>query len=77
MYAPTQAQPAAAPRQAGYMRAALYHYAPAPYLRHRCAPARSMRAACIAAGYSMAATQGHLQRQAANALAGLPVAWPS
>lgn len=77
MYAPTAAKPAAAPRQASYMRLALWHYAPAPYLpKRRYGQARCMRAACIAAGYSIAATQAWLARQGANALAGKPVSWP-
>jgi len=49
----------------------------APYMGKRCAPARSMAAACMAAGYSMAAMQGHLNRQGANALAGHKVIWPA
>jgi hypothetical protein len=77
MYAPTAAKPAAYPQAASYARPALWHYAPAPYIARRYGQARAMRAACIAAGYSIAATQGFLQRQAANALAGRPVAWPS
>lgn len=77
MYAPTQATPAAAPRQASFMRAALYHYAPAPYAPRRYGKSRSMRAACIAAGYSVAATQAHLATQASRALAGRRLAWPS
>ena len=77
MYAPTAAQPAAAPRTASYVRAALWHYAPAPYTPRRYGKARTMRAACIAAGYSIAATQAHLARQWRNAQAGKPLVWPS
>lgn len=77
MYAPTAAAPAAMPQRASYVNAALYHYAPAPYMRRRNAAARSMVAACTAAGFSMAATQGWLNRQGANALRGLPITWPS
>lgn len=78
MYSPAPASPAAAPQQASYMRGALYHYAPAPYMaKRRYGQGRTMLAACVAAGYSMAATQGWLNRQGANALAGLPVNWPT
>jgi hypothetical protein len=77
MYTPTNAKPAAMPRQASYCRPALWHYAPAPYTPRRYGQARTMRQACIAAGYSIAATQAWLTRQAANALAGKPVVWPS
>ncbi len=53
-------------------------FATAPYLgRRRYGQSRSMLQACIAAGYSIAATQGHLNAQGKRALAGLPVYWPS
>ena len=77
MYAPTATAPANLPRRASYVRPGLYHYAPAPYTPRRYGKCRSMLAACIAAGYSVAATQAHLAAQARNALAGKPVRWPS
>ncbi len=54
----------------------MYTYAKAP-MRRAYGNSRSMLASCIAAGYSMAATQAHLNRQGANAVAGLPVYWPN
>lgn len=77
MFAPTTCQPSAYPANASYVRPGLYHYASAPYAPRRYGQSRTMRAACIAAGYSIAATQGWLNRQAANALQGQPVRWPS
>jgi hypothetical protein len=77
MYAPTAAAPAAAPRQASYMRAALYHYAPAPYLRRRNGPAKSLAAMLAARGTGPAAAKAFIARQHARALAGLPICWPS
>ena len=49
----------------------------APYMGRRCAPARSLRAACIAAGYSVALTQAVLATANRRALAGKPIYWPS
>lgn len=77
MYAPTNARPNAMPATASYVRPALYHYAPAPYLRHRCKPARSLRQVCIAAGYSMALTQAVLATAWRRSLAGKPIIWPA
>lgn len=77
MYAPTAAAPAAAPRQASYMRAALYHYAPAPYMRRRNAKAKSLAAMLAARGTSAAVAKAFMARQHARALAGLPICWPS
>ena len=76
MYAPTTAKPAASPRNASFVRPALYHYAPAPYTPRRAGKCRSMAAAYAAAGYTPCATALHLQRQWARAQAGLPLIWP-
>ena len=48
----------------------------APYTGKRCAPARSMVQACIAAGLSIAATQATLNANGARALARVPLIWP-
>jgi hypothetical protein len=74
MYAPTAAQPAAAPRQASYMRAALYHYAPAPYAPRRYGKARSMAAQLAA--YSPALRATYLARQWARIASGTKPNWP-
>ena len=74
MYAPTQSQPNAMPRQASYMRAALYHYAPAPYAPRRYGQARSM--AAMLARYSATTRQRYLQLQAAKVLNGQRPSWP-
>lgn len=76
MYAPTAPAPAAMPTRASYNRAALYHYAPAPYVRRRNGPARSMAAALLAAGHSFASAQAWLNRQGAAVLAGQKPVWP-
>jgi hypothetical protein len=76
MYAPTQAQPAAMPTRASYARPALYHYAPAPYLRRRNAPARSMAAALAALGYAPAAARAYMLAQWQRAQNGLTLIWP-
>ena len=75
MYAPTASQPAAMPRQASYMRAALWHYAPAPYAPRRYGQARSM--AALLARYSPITRQRYLARQAAKILAGQAPSWPT
>jgi hypothetical protein len=74
MYTPTNAKPAAAPTCASYMRAALYHYAPAPYAPRRYGKVRSM--AAMLANYSAITRQRYLQRQAARVLAGQAPNWP-
>ena len=76
MYTPTNASPAAMPAAASYMRPALYHYAPAPYMRRRNGPARSLAAALAARGTGPKAARAYMARQFARALAGLPVIYP-
>lgn len=63
------------PRTASYMRAALWHYAPAPYTPRRYGQARSM--AAMLARYSPITRQRYLARQAARVLAGQRPNWPS
>jgi hypothetical protein len=77
MYAPTSHQPNATPRNASFMRPALWHYAPAPYTPRRYGQTRSLRQACIAAGYSVALTQAVLATAWRRASAGKPIVWPS
>ncbi len=74
MYSPTQAKPAAAPRQASYMRGALYHYAPKPYTPRRYGKARSM--AAMLAPYSAKVRAAYLARQWARIAAGGAPNWP-
>lgn len=74
MYTPTAAQPAAAPKQASYMRAALYHYAPAPYSPRRYGKGRSMAAQLAAYSPTLRAT--YLARQWARIAAGQAPNWP-
>jgi hypothetical protein len=74
MFTPTQAQPAAMPRQASYMRAALWHYAPAPYAPRRYGQARSMAAQL--ANYSPKLRAAYLARQWARIANGVAPHWP-
>lgn len=76
MYAPTQATPAAMPRQASYVRPGLYHYAPAPYTPRRYGQGRSMAAMLAAKGYAPAIARHYMARQAARIAKGLPPVWP-
>jgi hypothetical protein len=74
MYTPTQAKPAAAPTRASYMRAALYHYAPAPYAPRRYGKVRSM--AAMLASYSPKVRQAYMARQWARIANGQAPNWP-
>lgn len=77
MYAPTNCQPAAMPTRASYVRPALWHYAPAPYIGRRYGQARSMAALLAAKGFSPAKARRYMARQAARAANGLPLVWPA
>jgi hypothetical protein len=74
MYSPTNAQPAAMPHSASYVRPALWHYAPAPYTPRRYGNSRSMAAQL--ARYSPAVRQAYLTRQWARIAAGQRPNWP-
>jgi hypothetical protein len=74
MYAPTTCQPAAMPRRAAYLTAALYHYAPAPYAPRRYGKAVSMAAQL--ANYSPKLRAAYLARQWARIANGQKPNWP-
>jgi hypothetical protein len=77
MYATNHVTPAAMPATASFVRPAARHYVPRPYTPRRYGKLRSLRAACIANGYSMALTQACLNTAWRRLCAGKPVVWPS
>lgn len=76
MFTPANATPAAYPRAAAFARAPGY-VTGAPPIGGRPGKGRSYRAACIAAGYSMAATLAAMRAAYACHRAGRPLRWPS
>lgn len=76
MYAPTAHQPAAMPRQASYVRFALWHYAPAPYAPRRYGQGRSMAQALAAKGVNPLLARRVMAYKLAKLAQGQPLHWP-